>query len=105
MPPDGKPRREHGAWGGLSVAGTDVSGAYAAPGAWEGPVAAQPCKVPQCPDTAHPDGPCGPSQVEIDQPCLGTMPTPPPHARVRESSPQALMRPIKPWVWVTVLTF
>ena len=40
MPPDGKPCHEHGARGGLSVAGMDVSGACAAPGAQEGPVPA-----------------------------------------------------------------
>lgn len=80
MPPDGKPGREHGAWGRLSLAGMDVSGACATPGTREGPSA---------PNTARPDGLRGPRQVEIRWLCQGMKPSPPHHSWGRKSSPQA----------------
>lgn len=61
-------------------------------------------RAPQRPDTAHPDGPRGPSQVEVRWLGQGMTPPPPP-CPGQEAQPAGLMRPIKLWVWVTILTF
>lgn len=59
--------------------------------------------APQRPNTARPDGPRGPRQVEIRWLCQGMTPPPPPLPG-QEEQPAGLMRPIKPQVWVMVLT-
>lgn len=62
-------------------------------------------RAPQCPDTARPDGPRGPSRVKVRWLCQGTTPSPLPLCPGQEAQPAGLMRPIKLWVWVMILTF